>query len=170
MASGQPVVQIVRELQPVTTGAIPVTFVGTSTPAERFFGWRFDDAANAFMDYLIRLQGYAGGGLTIQLAHVPLTGTPGNAVRISAAIRRIQDDAEDLDTTAHTYDYNAATLTTASALGEVAYDTIAFTNGVDMDSLAEGELGVLRIRREPADAADTLAGNWLLLAVSGIET
>jgi hypothetical protein len=75
-----------------------------------------------------------------------------------------------LDTTAHTYDYNAATFTTASVIGEWAYDAITFTDGADMNSLANGEFGILRIRREPADAADTLGGNWYIGGLNGFET
>jgi hypothetical protein len=170
LASGDPVLQILGERPPRATPAYPVEIAGTSTPAERIIVWRFDDAATAYMDYLVALHGYDAGGLTIRIAHGFTSGTPANAVRISAAIRRIPDDAEDLDTTAHTYDYNAATFTTASVQGEWAYDTITFTDGADMDSLANNEYGILRIRREPADAADTLAGNWYIGALSGTET
>lgn len=170
MATGDPVVQILGIRPPRATSAYPVEVAGTSTPAERIILYRFDDAATAYLDYLIALHGYDGGGLTIRIAHATTSGTAGNNVRISAAIRRIQDDAEDLDTTAQTYDYNAATFTTASAQGEWAYDTITFTDGADMDSLANNEYGILRIRREPADAADTLAGGWCIGALSGTET
>jgi hypothetical protein len=170
LATGDPVVQILGERPPRATPAYPVEIAGTSTPAERIFIWRFDDAATAYMDYLAALHGYDGGGLTIRIAHATTSGTAGNAVRVSAAIRRIPDDAEDLDTTAHTYDYNAATLTTASVQGEWAYDTITFTDGADMDSWANNEYAIIRIRREPGDAADNLGGGWGIGAISGTET
>lgn len=170
MASGDPVVQIIRYVQPRATSAYPHEVAGASTPAERLVYWRFDDAATAYLDLVCRLHGYDGGGLTFQFAHDTNSGTLANAVRIGAAIRRIQDDAEDLDTTAQTYDYNDATFTTSSARGELAVDTIAFTSGADMDGLLNNEDFILRIRRQPADAADNLGGNWLLWAVTGYET
>jgi hypothetical protein len=172
MATGDPVLQILGERPPRATAAYPVEIAGTSTPAERIIVWRFDDGAptTTYMDYLVALHGYDGGGLDIRIAHGFTSGTPANTVRIAAALRRINDDAEDVDTTAHTYVYTAATLTTASVQGEWAYDTIALTSGANMDSMANNEVGILRIRREPGDAGDTLAGNWYIGAISGTET
>jgi hypothetical protein len=143
--------------------------LATGDPVVQILGIR-PPRATAYLDYVITLHGYDGGGLTIRIYHSTTSGTAGNNVRISAAIRRIADDAEDLDTTAQTYDYNAATFTTAGTQGEVAYDTITFTDGADMDSMANNEVGILRIRREPGDAADNLGGGWGIYALSGTET
>src|SRR5687767_9824659 len=128
MATTEPVLQIHGTRPPRATSAYQVEVAGTSSPAERHIVWNFVDTATAYLDYVVSLHGYGGGGLTLRLYHMPVSGTPGNAVRVSAAIRRIADDAEDLDTTVHTYDYNASTMTTASAAGELAYDTITFTD------------------------------------------
>jgi hypothetical protein len=167
MASGDPVVQIIRECPLAATAAFPNVIVGTSSPAERIPVWEFADAGIRYLDLLCVLRGYAGGGLTFALKHG--AAATGNG-RISLAIRAIPDDTEDLDTTAHTYDYNASTIAAPSAVGEVAYDDMTFTSGADMDSLANGELFILRIRREPADAADTIANSWYLYALDGRET
>ena len=44
------------------------------------------------------------------------------------AFRSFEDDTEDLDTTAHTYDYNTVNIATLpTAVGEVSYDSITFT-------------------------------------------
>jgi hypothetical protein len=169
LSSGDPVLQILGVRPPRATSAYPTQIAGGSTPAENIVVWSFPDAATTYLDYLVALHGYDGGGLTVRFAHGTQSGTLANNVRISAAFRRIQDDAEDLDTS-QTYDYNDATFTTASAREEWAYDTITFTNGADMDSLANNEYGILRIRRQPADAADTLAGTWHIGALSGTET
>jgi hypothetical protein len=86
-----------------------------------------------------------------------------------AAVRRFQDDAEAIGS-AHTYDFNCSTDTTASAAGELSYPTITFTNGADMDSWADGEIGVVRIERVGGDAADTLADCCYLWTVRGQES
>jgi hypothetical protein len=111
---------------------------------------------------------YGGGGLTVRIRWSATSATS-NAVRWEAAFRRIDDDAEDVDTS-HTYDYNGVTATTASASGEVDYTTITFTAGADMDSLAAGESFVLRLRRKADDAADTMTGDAELHAVMVTET
>jgi hypothetical protein len=53
---------------------------------------------------------------------------------------------------AHTYVYNVITPTPPSAAGELAYDTITFTDGADMDSVAEGERAIMRVRRSDSAA------------------
>lgn len=117
--------------------------------------WAFADAASAYMDFYGRLQGYGGGGLTLKFAwSSPATS---NSAVWQAAIRRIADDAEDLDTTAETYAFNTVTATAPSVAGEVSYDSITFTDGADMDSVADGEYFILRILRDPANASDNLA-------------
>lgn len=168
MASGDPVVKVLQSMPPATSNAVEGVRAGGSTPAENTPIWRFADSGQLYMDFLCQLKGYAGGGITLTLPWMAATATS-NAARWGAAFRRIQDDAEDLDTS-QTYDYNYVTDTTASAAGEVSYPTIAFTDGADMDSVADGELFILRITRTPADAADTLAQEAQLLAVLGAET
>ena len=168
MASGSPVVQILAVMPPATSGATLDTLTGTSTPAEAIPVWTFADAAAAYMDFLCALKGYAGGGLTLRLVWAAAV-TTNNAVW-QAAIRRIADDAEDLDTTAQTYDFNTVTAAAPSAVGEVSYDNITFTNGADMDSWADGELAIIRILRDPANGSDTLANTARLLGFIGYES
>jgi hypothetical protein len=164
MATGQIVAQVLRANPPATLYATPDSRAGGSTPAENVPVWDFDDTTAEFMDFLCYLSAsYAGGGLTIVLPWSATSATTGD-VLWQAAIRRVADDAEDVDT-AHTYDYNSASADTApSASGEISYPTIAFTSGADMDSLAAGEVFILRVKRLPTDAADTMAGDaelWL---------
>ncbi len=172
MASGASVITIVDELPPGSAAAYLHQVAGASSPAERLIYWRFDEGSPTvnYLDLKCVMHNYSGGGITLRFYHDTQSGTAGNNVRIGAAFRRIADDVEDLDTTAQTYDFNDATFTTSSVRGELAYDTITFTDGADMDSVANNETFILRIRRQPGDAADTLAGNWLLWAVSGTET
>lgn len=168
MASGNPVVLQLQRMPPATSFATPAVINGASTPAERINVWNFADAAAAYLDILCVLKGYAGGGLTLKLFWAASVNT--NNCVWQAAIRRVQDDAEDLDTTAQTYDYNTVTAAAPSAIGEISYDTITFTDGADMDSLADGEQFILRILRDPAHASDNLGGTAQLLGLIGYET
>lgn len=168
MSTGR--VQILAVRPPGANFATPVVIVGASTPAEHIPAWAFDGTTVEYLDFVCRLDGYGGGGLTLTLPWAAQSATSG-AVVWGAAIRRIQDDAEDLDSTAHTYDFNDASADTApSALKEVSYPTITFTDGVDMDSWASGELAVVRVRRNPADAGDNMTGDAYLIAMVGVET
>lgn len=162
-------VVFIKAMPPATLAATIGLVTGTSTPAEKVMVFDFNDTTIQYMDYLCRLEGYNGGGLTFVLPWISDAATTGDCVW-SAAIRAIPDDAEDLNTTAHTYDYNNVTATTASAAGEVDYATITFTDGADMDSWADGQFGIVRIRRFASDGADTLSGNSRLVAVVGAET
>ena len=167
MASGTPV-QILELYYPATLFAQLLTRQGGSTPAERVRVHSFDAAAIEYVDYLCRLQGYAGGGLTFTIAWSAASATSG-VTRWGIAVRRIQDDLEDIDT-AHTYDFNVLDATAPSATGEVAYDTITFTNGADMDSWANLENAIVRVRREANHANDTMAGDAEMWSLTGIET
>lgn len=169
MASGDPVLQIVQAMPPASSFATMDTRAGGSTPAESMPVFDFDASTQEYMDFMVRLsEKYAGGGLTVQVAWMATSATSGD-VRWGAAFRRFQDDAEDLDTS-QTYDFNYAAVTAASASGEVVYDTITFTDGADMDSLAAGEMAIMRVTRDAANGADTMTGDAELVLVSGKET
>lgn len=168
MASGDPVVQILRELPPGANFAPLTRRAGGSTPAESALVWAFDAATIEYMDFLCRLVGYDGGGLTFTLPWSAASATS-NACRWGIAIRRLQDDAEDIDTS-QTYDFNDVDDTAASVSGELSYPTIAFTDGADMDSWANGELAVVRVRRNASHANDNMTGDAELWGISGVET
>ena len=153
MASGQ--IFPLTPLPPGTLGAPLDILVGAATPAESWPIATFADAAAAYMDFYGVLQGYSGGGLTLTIKWSSLAAT-NNAVW-QAALRFAPDDAEDIDTTAHSYAYNTVTAAAPSVVGECSYDTITFTDGADMDSGADGEAFNLRILRDPAHASDNLA-------------
>lgn len=168
MASGSPVMQILRVLPIVgTSGAYLSHVAGGSTPAERYAVWTFPDAAQRYVDFLCALKGYAGGGLTLRLGW-STPATTNNCVW-QAAIRRISDDADDMDTS-HTYDFNTVTGAAPSASRELSYDNITFTNGADMDSWADNEMAILRITRNPAHASDNLGNTAELWGLFGYET
>ena len=168
MASGAPVVQILRVMPPGASFSYLTRIAGASTPAEAYLVWTFPDSASTYLDLLCELRGYAGGGLTLALKWSAAANT-NNAVW-QAAIRRIADDAEDMDTTAQTYDFNTVTAAAPSAVGELSYDNITFTDGADMDSWADGELAIIRILRDPANGSDNLANTAYLWSLTGRET
>ena len=172
MASGQVVVLVNEIMPPATVAAAFGTRVGGSTPAEQVPYWAFDAAADEYLDFYCRLQGYAGGGLTFTLTWMAATATTGG-VLWALGIRRSADDAEDLDTS-QTYDYNEVRDVAASVSGENSYFNITFTSGADMDSLADGEDFILRLRRRGSDntstTGDDMAGDAQFMALVGKET
>ena len=169
MASGTPCLKILRVMPPASSFAYLSRIAGTSTPAESSLVWTFPDSAATYLDFLVALKGYAAGGLTLKLFWSAAVAT-NNAVW-QAAFRRIADDAEDMDTTAQTYDFNnSGAVAAPSAVGELSYDTITFTDGADMDSFADGEIAILRLLRDPAHASDSLANTAYLWGLIGYET
>lgn len=168
MASGDVVVEILENMPPASASAAAGSRAGGSTPAEALTHWAFDADLIEIMDFKCRLRGYAGGGLTFTLPWMAATATTG-ATRWGVAIRRIQDDAEDIDA-AHTYDYNDVDDTCASLSGELSYPTVTFTDGADMDSWANGEMAIVRVRRNATHANDTMLGDAQLVGLFGEET
>jgi hypothetical protein len=168
MASGQPVVQVIKVLQPATLFAPMDVRLGGSTPVERNIMWKFDASTIWYLDFLCMLVGYGGGGITMQYKWAAATATTG-VTRWGGGFRRIQDDAEDMDAS-HTYDYNDVDATTASAAGEFDYVDLTFTDGADMDSVANGEAFIYRVRRNASHANDNMTGNAELYLLTGKET
>lgn len=168
MASGDPVVQILAVVPPGASAATMDVRPGGSTPAEGVRVYDFDAASSEYLDFLCKLEGYDGGGLTFTVVY-SMSSAVANQVRWEIGIRRIQDDAEDIDS-AHSYDTNGVSDTVPSAAGEVSYPQISFTDGADMDNWAEGELAIVRIYRDHDHADDTASGDAELWSLSGVET
>ena len=156
---------------PATIYATLDTITGTSSPAEAIAVLDFDDTTQEYMDFSgILPSNYDGGGITMAVIFSAAEAAT-DVVAWQAAFRRIADDAEDLDTTAHTYDFNEVVATAPSAVGEVAYDNITFTNGADMDSVAANEHFRLRITRDPTPSSGTdVTGDASLHAIIVTET
>jgi hypothetical protein len=168
MASGDSVVQVLEAMPPAASAATIDTRAGGSTPAETVQVIDFDAAADEFRDYKCKLEGYGGGGLTMTLVWSASTATANDCVW-QVAIRRMEDDAEDIDA-AHTYLFNTVTATAPSLSGEVSYDNITFTDGADMDSWAEGEVAIVRVGRDADNGSDNMAGDAELWGWFGLET
>lgn len=100
---------------------------------------------------------YDGGGITVTIGWSS-DATTGNVIW-GVAFKSVTDDADDLDSKAFAAPNESSADATASAAGEVAYTTITFTDGADMDSVAAGEYFFLEVHRSSADASDTLDSN-----------
>lgn len=168
MASGAVVGQLLDIMYPAANSAQLTIRTGGSTPAERVPIHAFDAATIEYIDYKFAIRGYAGGGFTVNYYWSAASATSG-VCRWSGAFRRMADDAEDIDT-AQTYDYNDTDATTANVSGEVAYDTVTFTDGVDSDSVANGDICIFRVRRNASSVNDTMTGDAELWAISLLET
>ena len=158
MASGDSVVQILAVIPPAANAATLDIRAGGSTPAENVVVYDFDASSDEYMDWLCYLSDeYDGGGLTFTRPY-SMSSATSNQVRLELAIRRMNDDAEDIDD-AHSYQFNGASDTVPSAAGELSYPTITFTDGSDMDSLAAGETFILREHRDYDHEDDTATGD-----------
>ena len=171
MASGNTlcVLHPLGSVPPATIYATLDSVVGTSTPVESIPVLDFDDTTVEYADwYCMMPRNYAGGGVTITFYWSAAAAT-NNGVW-AAAFRRVADDAEDLDTTSQTYDYNqTADLTPASAVGEVAYDTLTFTDGADMDFVTAGDYFIFRVKR-PAPSGTKITGDCSIHMIEIKET
>lgn len=164
MASGD-IVALMGPVSPPSSDFATLDIVdGGSTPAEQYPVWDFPADASKYIDIACMLQGYDGGGLTITLPwSASATAGGANQVRWEVAIRRIADDAEDVNTS-HTYAFNGVSDSPPSAIGELSYPTVTFTDGADMDSLADGEAFILRVYRDHDHADDAMSGDAELWA------
>lgn len=167
MASGQVVGQIFDLVCPSSNPAQLTVRAGASTPAEQYTVWAFDSGTIEYIDLKGALRGYAGGGLTVDIYWVSASATSG-VTRWGAAFHRFSSTV-DIDT-AFTFDYNDADSTAAGTSGYTITASITFTDGADMDSLANGEAFWLRIRRNASHANDTMTGDAQMLTVLVRET
>jgi hypothetical protein len=144
---------------------------GGSSPVELWTVLDFDAASIEYADFKIALPAnYGGGGLTLTLVYTMSSANSGNVVW-EAAIRRCNDGSEEIDSdSSQTYDYNSVTDAVEATVGRVGYATITFTDGADMDSLAAGEMAMLRIRRKADDGSDTASGDAELQMIICKET
>lgn len=109
-------------------------------------------------------------GVTVTLGWMATdtTVTPHNCIW-DVAFKSVTDDADDLDSKAYAA-VNSVTDAEASASGEVAYATITFTDGADMDSVAAGEYFRLKVTRDADNGSDTLTDDAELVFVEVKDT
>lgn len=131
----------------------------------------FDDTTDESIDFggLIP-RNYASGGFTVTVGWMATSATTGT-ISLDVSFMSVTDDADDLDTKAFAAANNANS-TTASASGEVKYQTITFTDGADSDSVAAGEYFRLRVTRDAngTTSTDNMTGDMELVFVEIKET
>ena len=155
---------------PATLYATLDTMVGTSTPAESIPVLDFDDTTVEYADFYCIMPDHYAGTTGVTLSFTWSAAAAANNGIWAAAFRRIEDDTDDLDTTAHTYVYNdTGDITAPTTIGEVSFDDITFTDGADMDSVPAGEYFILRIRR-PAPSGTKITGDMHLHSIRITET
>lgn len=155
--AGKGRVEFLAAVPPTTSGAPLNVLAGASSPAEQFPYYEFVNGSVTYRDFLCRLVGYNSGGLTLDFQVMRTSGGAAATYIFDAALRRINSASEDLGA-AQTYDYNSVTVTIPTGppnAGIPMAGTITFTNGADMDSVADGEFFFLRFRRNGGTATDT---------------
>lgn len=106
----------------------------------------------------VLLRNYAGTtGVTVVVHWA--AGATGANVKWDGFFEATPDDTFDIDADGFTASPQTVTDAAASVVGEVAYSTITFTDGAQIDSLAIGEVFRFKLERDAADAADTLNSN-----------
>jgi hypothetical protein len=165
-ATGDMVVQILEVTPPATQGATLDTITGGSSPAEAYPVWTFPDTASTYLDLIATLTKYGGNGLSCRI-YWASPGTSGNAVW-QLGIRRIQDNTTVI-TSSKSYSFQTVT-TAAPAAGTVRYATVTFTNGAQMDSWGDGEIGLIRVFRDPTNGSDTIGATIQLVGLRCVES
>lgn len=162
MASGSPCALIGPSAGTATAGAALSSRVDGSSPVVSYLIAAFDDTTVENIDQGVRLEDYAAGGVTVKFLAVAASATSGNA-GFEAAFARKQAAGDDIDS-AHTFDFNSSGAVAVSGTAGIPFAvSITFTDGADMDSLADGEFGMLRIRRDTAVASDATGDIQILL-------
>lgn len=163
---GTPIITILERIPPATLQAQEFTIAGTSTPAESLTVLAFDDATVEYMDYKCWMSPQYIGTTGIKLVLRMSAANAANDVKMEAAFRRIET-ADDFDTTAHTYSYQASADTTVPAtIGKPFTVEIDFDPS-EIDSVAAGEFFILRLKRTAA--ASNMADDAYLWGITGRE-
>lgn len=128
----------------------------------------FDDATDESVYFSgVLSDHYAGGGLTATLMWTSESATSNNCVWTCAVERQASAAAIGSDSFATA---QTVTAVSPSVAGNLEYDTIAFTSGAQMDSLAANERFRLLITRDANNGSDTLVGDARLVHVALRET
>ena len=129
--------------------------------------WDFDDTTDEEMAWKFQLSpDYSGGGLTVTLSITGTTATSGNAV-FQVDIERVTSENQDIDSDGYVGYNSSGAVALPTTSGNVKKITVTFTDGADMDSLAAGEAGRIRVRRDADDtsATDSVTGDIELWGV-----
>jgi hypothetical protein len=128
----------------------------------------FDDSTDESAVFSSFLQGYNDNGLTVILVWSVPSLIVG-AVVWDVAFERIQEDITDLDVDSFAAP-QSVTRTVPGTARTCDYASILFTNGAQMDSLANGEAFRVKVTRDANNGSDTLNSDAELLRVVIKET
>jgi len=142
----------------VTNGAQRKAVEGTNFPV---LSWAFDASTAETIYAQFLLLNYGSGNITLKLHWYADTASSGAVVFESALAAITPDtDTQDVETKAFAT-ANTVTDTHLGTTGQRLHQTsIAISN---LDSAAADDEVWLRVKRLPADAADTMAGDALLV-------
>ena len=114
-------------------------------------------------------QAYAATtGVTVYL-HTATNSTGGNVVW-TVDFERVGDEVLDTDSDSFTGSPGSATVAAPSTAGAITIDSIARTDGAQMDSVAAGEYFRVKVSRDANHASDTNTGDAQLFLVEMRET
>ena len=129
----------------------------------------FDAAADEEAVFSSALpQHYGGGGIDVLLHYAMSSATTGNVV-LGSSFERVGDGQQDIDSDSFATE-NTSTKAVPATSGFVDIETIAHTNGAEIDSIAVGEKFRLKVRRVGTSGSDTATGDLELVAVELRET
>lgn len=128
----------------------------------------FDDTTNESAVFrAVMPQHYDAGGVTVYL-HYAMTTAESGDIDWDVAFERIGDQQQDIDSDSFAAVNSVDNTTVPATSGNVDIVSVAFTDGVDMDSVAAGELFRLKVTRDAV--SDTASGDAELVAVEIRET
>ena len=127
---------------------------GFATPDERNGHPVLDMALNEIVVVPILLpRHYGGGGITIYL-HYAMSSAVANDIKLETYIERVGDQQQNLDADGFAAAQNTGDITVPGTSGLVDIITSTHTNGAQMDSLAVGEGGRLKVKRVAVAGVD----------------
>lgn len=159
MATDDSVIHFGASMAAVDDGAGRRFIESAHTAGMRMPVWLFDDGSIEYLDIPIRLSArYAGADIAITIPISARSTTSPDAFRFEAAFLRIEADTLDFDNAGGSFSYQGVTVTAPTTVGKVVFPEITFTSS-QIDGLVAGEVGLLRLRRDPTHAGDTGAGS-----------
>jgi hypothetical protein len=96
---------------------------------------------------------YAGGGVTVAI-HFMMTSATSGTIRFQTAFERCNDGGHDLDADSFA-SFNSGGETVPGTTGQIGVTEIAHTHGGEMDSVAVGEGGRFKVRRDADGTSGT---------------
>ena len=130
----------------------------------------FDDTADESVEFPAWMpDNYSGGGVTVTIGYMASTATSGT-VSLDIAFKSMTDDVDNISKSFAAA--NNVNSTTASASGEIKYQSLTITDGADMDSVAANEWFKIKFTRDAdsTTSTDNLVGDIELVFIEFKET